>query len=97
MNLIIQTVMFLLGMGLCVQWVAALFGLVDGRYASQRLYPWVVGNIALWTGVLALAALLAGSAYRPAFLWGVAVFPVFHAAAFAGGNAMMAIKEKNQP
>ena len=92
MTLLIQIVLFFIGMGLCVQWVGALFGLLDCRYQKERLYPRVMGNIGFWTGIIALVALLAGNAYRPAFLWGVAAFPVFQMAAFAGGKVMMARK-----
>ena len=92
MTFLIQTVMFLLGMVLCVQWVAALFGLVDCRYAAKTLYPRVIRNILVWSGIIVLVTLLAGDAHRSAFLWGVAVFPFFHVASFAGGKALIRLK-----
>ncbi len=94
MTFLIQTALFLLGMCLCVQWVAALFGIIDRRYANKPHHPATIANIFLWTAIVVGVAQMAGSNYRPAFLWGVAVFPVFYVAFHAGTKALMTLKAR---
>ena len=94
MTMLIQIFFFLLGMGLCVQLAAALFGLIDCRYAMKDLYPKVAKNILLWSVVMLFFAWLAGKPYRPAFMWGAVVFVIFHIASYAGIKAFMSIRAR---
>lgn len=93
-ELIVGIFWFLLGMGLSVQWVAALFGVIDYRYALPEHAPRVVGRIAAWSGVVGAAAWMAGHDHRAAFLWGAAVFPVMHLATWAGGKAFFTVRSR---
>ena len=93
MTILADIFWFAAGMGLCVQWVAAWFGIVDCRYAGRRLYPRVAIRILSWTAVLAAAAWLAGG-HRPAFGWGMGAFVVLHAAAHVTIKGFMMIRAR---
>jgi hypothetical protein len=84
MTIIIQIIVFLLGMGICVQWVAALYGIIDLWYTFGTEYPKVIRRILIWSAVPAAIALLLGDPYITAFLLGFAAYVVFYPIAYSG-------------
>ena len=70
MDIMLDIVIFLLGMCLCVQLMAAFFGIVDLRYTLRTAYPTVIRRILTWFLICTVVAWLLGEGLRPAFLWG---------------------------
>ena len=89
MSVVINIVVFILGIILSVQLVAALMGLVDMAYAWPRAWPRILRGIVLWSAVIALLAWAFGPRYRLAFLVGVAVYFPLYYGAFLGGKAII--------
>lgn len=83
MNIAITFVAFLAGLLLAPQLIAALYGMVDSKYAWQREYPRVVGRILFWSTVAALALVGLGSRFRCGCTWGLIVYAFIHAGLFA--------------
>ena len=78
MLLIGKIIVFLLGMGLAVQVVAAFYGIIDLWYSIRTEYPRVLRRILFWCGFSGVIAFLAGEQLRPAFLWGLLLyFPLY--------------------
>ena len=46
---VVKALVFVLGMCVCVQLLAAFLGLVDLRYALRRAWPRVARGVVLWT------------------------------------------------
>ena len=82
MTLVVKFVLFLLGMGLCVQWVGAVYGIIDRWYSFPNGYRAVIQDILIWSGVIGIIAGVAGNTYRPAFLWGVGLFLLLYVAGY---------------
>ena len=97
MTMVIQSVLFLAGMGLCVQLVGALYGIIDRRGTLGTAYPKILRDILIWAVVIFTMAGVAGDSYRPAFLWGLAAFPVFHVGSFFATKRLMRWKARTSP
>jgi apolipoprotein N-acyltransferase len=68
---IAKVILFLLGMSICVQFVAALYGFIDLKYTFRTTYINVLRRILIWGfGAAAIYWLLTDS-LRTAFLWGM--------------------------
>ena len=71
MTILLKILSFLFGMCICVQLLAALYGIVDLRYTLRTAYPTVVRRILVWTLICMVSAWLLRDDLRSAFLWGV--------------------------
>jgi hypothetical protein len=84
MTVAIKIIVFLFGMIICVQLIAALYGIIDLRHAFKTEYAKVIRRILVW-GILTIAiAWLLSDSLRPAFLWGLAGYFVFYPSAYSG-------------
>lgn len=84
MDVILRILLFLLGMCICVQLVAALYGIVDLWYCIRTAYPTVIMRVLGWSLVVVVIVwLLAGDA-RAAFLYGLAGYVGFYVFSFWG-------------
>jgi hypothetical protein len=77
-----KIIVFLLGMCVAVQVVAAFYRIIDLWYSIGTEYLFVIKGIFLWSGTGALIALLLGESLRPAFLWGMFFYIPFYLASF---------------
>ncbi|MFH1091340.1 MAG: hypothetical protein V1742_07210 [Pseudomonadota bacterium] len=82
MTVIIKIVLFVFGMCLCVQVMAALYGLIDLWYDRRRNWPKAARTIILWGGLGTLIALALGPAYRSSFLYGLGAEVVLYVGYF---------------
>lgn len=82
MLLIGKVIVFLLGMCLAVQVVAAFYRILDLWYTIQTEYPVVIKGLFLWFGISGLCAVLLGENLRNAFLWGMALYIPFYVVNF---------------
>ena len=83
MTIVIKIIVFLFGMSLCVQLVAALYGIIDLLYTFRTEYPKVIRRILIWSVLTIATAWLLGNQLRPAFLWGLAGYVVFYPIAYS--------------
>lgn len=74
MLLIGKVIVFLLGMCLAVQVVAAFYRILDRWYTIRTEYQDVMQGLFLWCGISGLCAVLLGENLRNAFLWGMALY-----------------------
>ena len=77
-----KIIVFLLGMGLAVQVLAAFYGILDFQYTLRTAYPRVIRGILFWCGISALTAFLVGENLRNTFLGGMIFYLPFYAANF---------------
>jgi hypothetical protein len=77
-----KIILFLLGMCLAVQILAAFYRIIDLWYTIRTAYPQVIRGIAIWGGVALLTAALIGDNLRNAFLWGLIFYIPFYLANF---------------
>ena len=84
MTIVIKIIVFLFGMSICVQLVAALYGIIDLWYTFRTEYPKVIRRILIWSVLTIAIAWLLGNRLRPAFLWGLAGYVVFYPIAYSG-------------
>ncbi len=82
MTIIIIIALFLLGMFLGAQLIAALYGVIDLWYTIKTAYLSVIKGILGWSVVIAALTLFLGETYRPALMWGLAAFAGCHVATF---------------
>ena len=78
MTVIIGTLLFIFGMCLCVQLMAALYGIIDLWYTIRTVYPTVIRRILVWTTLCIAVAWLLGDNLRPSFLWGLIGYVGFY-------------------
>ena len=76
--IVIKIAVFILGMLLSVQLIAALHGCIDLWYTIKTAYPRVIRNILLWGALVFVIAWLLAGRYQPAFLWGLVAYVVFY-------------------
>lgn len=69
----IKIVIFILGIYLSMRMIAALYGLIDFRYAIKTAYPKVLLRIAGCGAVIFLLGIFLGK-FRQAFFWGMATY-----------------------
>ena len=84
MNVMIDVLIFLFGMCICVQLVAAFYGIIDLWYTIRTAYPAVIRRILIWTLLCVAIAWLLGDNLRPAFLWGLVGYVGFYIFSFWG-------------
>ncbi|MGB5687569.1 MAG: hypothetical protein WBM35_17305 [Candidatus Electrothrix sp.] len=82
MLLIGKIIIFLLGMGVAVQVVAAFYSILDLWYTIRTEYPRVIRGIVFWCGISGLIAFLVGDNLRNAFLGGIIFYIPFYGANF---------------
>ncbi|WPD23915.1 MAG: hypothetical protein SD837_04980 [Candidatus Electrothrix scaldis] len=82
MLLIGKIIVFLVGMGLAVQVVAAFYSIIDLWYSIRTEYPRVLRGILFWCGLSGFIAFLLGGQLRPAFLWGMLFYLPFYLVQF---------------
>ena len=103
MTSLVTIAVFLSGMVLSVQLIAALYGIIDLWYSIRTAYLKVIGRIALWSAIVFGLAWILGELYRPAFLWGLGALVVFQIGVFGGmkllviRNARLLTQEKDFP
>jgi hypothetical protein len=78
MTILLKIFLFLTGVSLSVQLVASLYRIIDLWYTINNAYPRVLRGIMGWSALTVLIAMLSGAVYRPAFLWGLFSFLLFH-------------------
>ena len=84
MTVILDIVIFLFGMCICVQLVAALYSIIDLWYTMPTDYPTVIRRILVWTLLCVAIAWLLGNDLRPTFLWGLVGYVGFYLFSFCG-------------
>ncbi len=84
MNILLNILFFTLGMCICVQLVAALYGIIDLWYTMRTAYPTVIRRILVWTTLCIAVAWLLGDNLRPSFLWGLIGYVGFYILSFWG-------------
>jgi len=84
MTVIIGILLFIFGMCICVQLVAALYGIIDLWYTMRTAYPMVIRRILVWSLLCVSIAWLLGNELRPAFLWGLVGYIGFYVFSFWG-------------
>ncbi|MCI5219200.1 MAG: hypothetical protein D3914_08425 [Candidatus Electrothrix sp. LOE2] len=77
-----KIIVFLLGMGVAVQVLAAFYLILDLRYTIRTEYPRVIRGILFWCGISGIIAFLVGDNLRNAFLRGMIFYLPFYAANF---------------
>ena len=78
MTIAIKLVLFLVGMCVSIQVIAAFYRIIDLRYTIHTAYMKVIQGILGWVGVSVMIAVLLGSQWRKAFLWGLALYVPFY-------------------
>jgi len=84
MTVMLYIIIFLFGMCICVQLMAALYGIIDLWYTIRTAYALVIRRILVWTLVCVAIAWLLGEDLRPAFLWGLIGYVGFYIFSFWG-------------
>jgi len=82
MILIGKIIVFLLGMGVAVQVVAAFYSILDLWYTIRTEYSRVIRGILFWCGISGLIAFLVGEDLRKAFFGGMIFYVPFYVANF---------------
>ena len=82
MLLVGKIIVFLLGMGVAVQIVAAFYRILDLWYTIRTEYPRVIRGILFWCGISGLIAFLVGEDLRNAFLGGMIFYVPFYVGNF---------------
>ncbi len=82
MILLGKIIVFLLGMCVAVQVVAAFYRIIDLWHTIRSEYPSVIKGLFFWGSISALIAFLVGDSLRPAFLWGMIFYLPFYVANF---------------
>lgn len=84
MDVILKFLLFLFGMCICVQLLAALYGIIDLRYTLRTAYPTVIRRILVWTLFCMAVVWLLRDDLRPAFAWGLIGYVGFYIFSFWG-------------
>jgi hypothetical protein len=84
MTTLLNILIFLLGMCLCVQCIAALYGIIDLWYTIRTTYPRVIRRVLFWAIVCLAIAWLMGEDWRPVFFWGFVGYIGFYVISFWG-------------
>jgi hypothetical protein len=75
---LITIVLFLLGMCISVQALAAFYRIIDLWYTIHTAYLKVIQGILGWVGISFIIAVLLGDHWRRAFLWGLVLYVPFY-------------------
>jgi len=76
--IVIKIAVFILGMLISVQLVAAFHGFIDLWYTIKTAYTRVIRNILVWGALVFVIAWLLAGRYQPAFLWGLVAYVFFY-------------------
>ena len=87
---------FLLGVLLGTRWIAASYAIVDLWYCRQQYWPRIIGNIFLWSVIIAIVGLLTMPAHHIAFAAGLGFFAIFHIAIYWVGQIIRHMLEKQR-
>jgi uncharacterized membrane protein YcfT len=82
MMIVSKIIVFLIGMCVAVQVMAAFYRILDLWYTIRTEYLKIIRGIAIWVGLSILLAILFGSALRDAFLWGMTFYVPFYVVNF---------------
>ncbi|MCI5118978.1 MAG: hypothetical protein D3913_13750 [Candidatus Electrothrix sp. LOE1_4_5] len=82
MLLISKVIVFLVGMCLAVQVVAAFYRILDCWHTIRTEYLAVLKGLFLCFSISGLCAVLVGENLRNAFLWGMALYIPFYLVSF---------------
>jgi len=74
MLIIFKVLLFLLGMSLMVQVLAAFYGILDLWYTLRTAWTLILKRILIWGGLTLAVSLFLSSDNRQAFLAGLAVY-----------------------
>ena len=94
MGILVWIAVFFLGMALAVQVVAALYGFIDLRFAGWTERLRVLWRCLLWSGLCTIVAALLSRHLREAFVWGIAVYPIFYAGSHLALNLFLSRNAK---
>lgn len=78
MILLIKIILFLVGMCISVQVIAAFYRIIDLWYTIHTAYLMVIRGILVWIGISVIIAILLGNHWRRAFLWGLVLYVPFY-------------------
>ena len=95
MTIVIIIALFLLGIFLGAQLIAALYGVIDLWYTIKTAYLSVIKGILGWSLVISALILFLGDTYRPALMWGLAAFAGCHLGYF--GLSVLIAKLATRP
>ena len=84
MTILLKIISFLFGMCICVQFVAALYGIIDLWYTMRTAYPMVIRRILAWSLICMAIAWLLRDDLRPAFFLGGVGYVGFYIFSFWG-------------
>ena len=84
MTILVNTLVFLLGMCLCVQLIAALYGILDQWYTITTTYPVVIRRIVIWSLIPLAIAWFLGEVPRSALIWGFVTYVALYIGIFGG-------------
>jgi hypothetical protein len=94
MTTLVKVIFFLLGMSICVQVIAALYGFIDLKYTFRTEYIRMFRRILFWgSGTAAIYWLLTES-LRPAFLWGLVCYLLLYVVIFGFYHLLFARNTK---
>ena len=82
MAILVKTAVFLLGTILCVQMVAALYGVLDLKDRFRTAYPVVCRRILTWGALTAACCWLLTRSLRSVFLWGILAYVLLYVVIF---------------
>ena len=74
MTILAKSLVFLLGMSLCVQVLAALYGIIDLWYAFRSAYLKVARRLLIWSFAAMVVWRLLPEFLRSAFVWGMTAY-----------------------
>ncbi len=76
--MMIDVLLFLLGVHLCTRLIAACYGIVDLGYFWRQYWYRTLGYILLWSSIVVAVGLVATPAHHTAYIAGLAFFAIFH-------------------
>ena len=76
--MMMDVLLFLLGVHLCTRLIAAFYGIVDLWYCWRQYWYRPLLNILLWSAIVAAVGLITMPAHHTAYIAGLAFFTIFH-------------------
>jgi hypothetical protein len=76
--MIIDLLLFLLGVHLCTRLIAACYGIVDHWYCIRQYWHRSLGSILLWSVIILAFGYIATPTHQTAYIAGLAFFAIFH-------------------
>jgi hypothetical protein len=94
MTVLAKIIIFLLGMSVCVQIVAALYGFIDLWYTFRTTYIKVLQRIVVWSIVATAVYWLLMDSLRPAFLMGMIGYILLYVGIYASYHLLFSRNTK---